>query len=124
MTGLWVALAGGLGSFSRYWVGNAAVSAFPKSSLPPGTLIVNVLGSLAMGILVAFFAGRTELDSQLKSALCIGFLGGFTTYSSFAMETITMLRTSRPTYAAVYVATTLVCAGLACFVGISLGKRL
>jgi fluoride exporter len=86
---LWVFLGGGLGSVSRYVVGQWAATAFGLS-FPYGTLIVNVTGCFLLGALVQFaVAGSWHAD--VRAALGAGLLGGFTTYSSFNQETIAMM---------------------------------
>jgi len=125
MLALYIGVAGALGSMSRYWLGSwvtALVGA--KTEVPMGTLTVNLLGSLAMGFLVAVFEARGEMDSRLRMALAVGFLGGFTTYSSFAIQTVGLLENRSTAEAALYVSLTLVGAGVACYVGLLLGRRL
>ncbi|MCP4445706.1 MAG: fluoride efflux transporter CrcB [Myxococcales bacterium] len=125
MIALYIGIAGALGSMCRYWMGSwvqGMVGA--RSQLPLGTLGVNVLGSLAMGVLVAVFASRGELDSRLRMALAVGFLGGFTTYSSFALETVGLLEQRNLHVAALYISLTLFTAGFACYLGLLLGRRL
>jgi CrcB protein len=81
MTLLYVTLAGGAGSAARYLVG---------INFPHGTIIVNVLGSFLMGTVVQLgLAGNWS--AELRAALAVGFLGGFTTYSSFNQQTLVML---------------------------------
>lgn len=119
---LYIGIAGALGSVSRYVVGLglARVSA----RVPWGTFAVNVLGSMTIGFLMAVFAVRGQLDSRLRLALTTGFLGGFTTYSSFAFETVGMLEKDKIGLAALYVSMTLAAAGGACWVGIMAGRSL
>lgn len=122
---LYIGLAGGLGSMGRYWIGNWVARMWgDKMSIPLATVSVNILGSLLMGILVGIFASRGDLDARWRIVLGVGFLGGFTTYSSFALETVGLLEKKSMSSAAVYLALTLFCAGFACFVGLSIGKRL
>jgi CrcB protein len=113
MTTLWVALGGALGSVARYHVGlfaSARAQAFPW-----GTLAVNLLGSLLMGI-VAQLVLRGRLDDATRIALASGVLGGFTTYSSFNAETIALAQSGAWGRAAIYVAATLL-GGLALGIG-------
>lgn len=109
---------------SRYWLGSWVTDSVGKAAVPVATLAVNILGSFVMGVLVAVFSARGEMDSRLRMALCVGFLGGFTTYSSFALETVTLLEERSLHSAALYVALTLVGAAFACYVGFVLGRRL
>jgi CrcB protein len=86
MTLLWVMIAGGLGSGARYVIGLWSVTAF-GAAFPYGTLIVNLAGCFALGV-VAQLASVGVLNAELRAAIAVGFIGGFTTYSSFNQETI------------------------------------
>lgn len=119
-TALVVAATGAVGCVLRWLV----TVALPVGRLPWATLLVNVLGSFAIGAVVAGLAARGLADTRWRAALVVGLLGGFTTYSSFAFEYVDYAaRRALPT-AALYVAVTLVACGLACAVGIAVGKRL
>ncbi len=105
MNTLWVGLAGGLGSIARYHIGlfgNARAGQFPW-----GTLAVNLLGSLLISILMSLVL-RGRLDESTRIAIGIGFLGGFTTYSTFNFETIAMAQSGEWGRAILYVAATLI----------------
>jgi CrcB protein len=122
-TALVVALLGALGSVARYmlsrWAQPAAVDAFPL-----GTLTVNVLGSTAVGLVMVVFTARHGLDSRTRIALTSGLLGGFTTYSSFAWETVALLERRAYGGAALnFVATSLLCLA-GCAIGIAVGRVL
>lgn len=87
-----VFLGGGLGSALRYWVGAQATQAFgaftPASGWPYGTLIVNVVGCAVMGLMFRLLpAAGTEGPIDLRLLLMTGLLGGFTTFSAFALDT-------------------------------------
>ena len=85
-----VFLAGGLGSICRYTVAYT-VGRLAKTSFPLGTLCVNLLGSFIMGMSFAFFE-HFLCSPEFKIALTVGFLGGFTTFSTYTLETINLLR--------------------------------
>ncbi len=89
-TCLLIFAAGGIGSLCRYFV-SFLVGSFAKTSFPIGTLSVNLIGSFMMGISFAFFE-HFVLLSEAKLAITVGFLGGFTTFSTYAMETTNLLR--------------------------------
>jgi len=76
-----VALGGALGSLLRYLVALSLLASFPL-----GTLTVNVAGCTLMGVLSTFFAHRWPEFQELRLFLTVGFLGGFTTFSSFALD--------------------------------------
>ncbi|MBX9747859.1 MAG: fluoride efflux transporter CrcB [Hyphomonadaceae bacterium] len=114
---LWVALGGALGSVARYGVGLAAAR-WLGTALPWGTLAVNVIGGLAMGVLFA----RTGPDQEhLRLLLGVGFLGGFTTFSAFSMETVRLME-HQPGLAILYVGASLALSVGACWLGLVLGR--
>lgn len=82
---LLVAAGGAAGSASRYLISSAALRAFGPG-FPVGTLIVNVAGCLMMGLMAALLAFRFNLSEPLRLLLATGFLGGFTTFSAFALD--------------------------------------
>jgi CrcB protein len=79
-----VFLGGGIGAALRHAVNLAAARL--GFAFPIGTLAVNVLGSVLMGVLVAWFALRTGIDQNVKLLLTTGLLGGFTTFSAFSLD--------------------------------------
>ena len=84
---LWIAGAGALGALSRYGVSLWALRAF-GDRLPFGTLIVNVLGCLLLGFLLQAGVTHPGLTREAKLALGTGFLGSFTTFSTFGVQTV------------------------------------
>lgn len=95
MASLYVAVGGGVGAVLRYHIGRAAVHVTgPNTAFPWGTLGINIAGSLAMGVLLGWLA-RSSLAAQtsesLRLALGIGLLGGFTTFSAFSAEMVTLV---------------------------------
>lgn len=121
LTAIYIAVAGALGTLSRYLV-SVGAHRLLGDRWPYGTFVVNVLGSFIIGFAMALFMGRGHLDSQARMALTIGFLGGFTTYSSFAYETVTLVQGQRLGTAAAYITLTVVVAALACYGGIMVGR--
>ena len=80
----------GIGGVFRYWISNG-VYWFLGRSFPFGTLVVNVSGSFLMGLLFILILDRFEgIAPQLRSLVLIGFLGGYTTFSSFSLETLNL----------------------------------
>jgi len=116
-----VFVGGGIGATFRYGLQGAVYKAV-GTQFPYGTLLVNVLGSFAIGLLMAVFEERFAVNPGLRLFLTIGMLGGFTTFSSFSYETVSMLREGNyfaGTANVVY--TTLNCLG-ATWVGGVIGK--
>jgi CrcB protein len=87
---LLIFLAGGSGSLARYLVGGW-VQRQGTESFPLGTLIVNVLGCLLIGFLAVAFSGRILIREEYRIMITVGFIGGFTTFSTFGLETFTLL---------------------------------
>lgn len=106
----WIFIAGGAGSVARYLIGRWAFERF-GGSFPVGTLGVNLIGCFALGAAI-HLATAWSLSPELRAAVVVGFLGGFTTYSSFNQETITLFSTGAAGAAAVNVLVT-VAGGLA-----------
>lgn len=119
---VYIGLAGAAGSVSRHLVGLGL--ARYSGRLPWGTFAVNIIGSMLIGFVMAMFASRGELDSKLRFALTTGFLGGFTTYSAFALESVGMLEDKKLGLAAVYVGLTFVGAAAGCWLGLVSGRAL
>ena len=90
---LWVALGGALGSVLRFWI-NDLVLTKTGSSFPWGILIINVTGSFLIGIFAAFTDpdGRVLASPGVRQFLMIGICGGYTTFSSFSLETLKRLQ--------------------------------
>jgi CrcB protein len=86
---LFVALGGAAGSVLRYLLANW-VHGLWEGRLPMGTLLVNVLGSFAIGIIYVLLVERQVFHPNWRGVLMVGFLGGFTTFSTFSLETITL----------------------------------
>ena len=93
MTYLWVALGGALGSVARYACSTAATR-WLGAGFPYGTLFVNVAGSFAIGLLAALVSadGQRLLGADARAFVIVGVLGGFTTFSSFSLETLELAR--------------------------------
>ncbi len=113
---LLVGLGGFVGSVARYLVAIASPSNIAGIPLP--TLLVNVVGSLAIGALAGF--GENRLGSAAWKLFVVGGLGGFTTFSAFALETHTLLRDGSGALAAISIALQVVLSVFAAWVGYAL----
>lgn len=100
---LWIGAAGAVGALSRYGIGVL----FGTRSFPWATLAINILGSFFLGVLLTL-GTRRGWSSNVNVPLGVGFLGAFTTFSTFSYETQLMLRTDRLGTAALYVAASVV----------------
>ena len=118
MTYFWVALGGALGSVARYAFSGIAVR-WLGAAFPYGTLFVNVTGSFTIGLLAALVAadGRPSLGADARAFLLVGVLGGFTTFSSFSLETLNLARSGALGAAVLNVAGSVVL----CLAGVLLG---
>ena len=97
-----VGVAGFAGAVSRYaittWIGRRSAASFPWA-----TFVINVSGCFALGFLLAVFAGRWVPNPDVRAALTVGFLGAFTTFSTFAREVVYLRDEGSTATAAVYV---------------------
>ncbi|WP_304189296.1 fluoride efflux transporter CrcB [Lentibacter algarum] len=116
---LHVALGGALGASARYLVGVGAVRLLGHG-FPWATLVVNVLGSLVMGALVVLLAQKDA--TRLAPLLMTGLLGGFTTFSAFSLDAVTLYERGQVGAAAGYVAVSVVFSIGALFAGMTLMK--
>jgi CrcB protein len=113
---LLVALGGAFGSAGRY-----LVSRLMESSFPWGTLTVNVVGSLLIGLLVGLVS-RGAVSPEMKLLLVTGFCGGFTTFSTFANESFGMMRTGDMLLAALYIGGSVAMGIIAVWIGINMSE--
>lgn len=96
-----VALGGALGALGRYWVSNWLNNA--EHPLPLGTLTVNVLGSFLMGVMFVLVLEKARLSPELRPLIMVGFLGAFTTFSTFSLETVAMISEGHVMSALIYI---------------------
>ena len=115
MNFLLVALGGAFGSVLRYWAGFIF-------SFPFGTLTVNILGSLAMGLAYGLLSEKGLERASLL--LTVGFLGGFTTFSAFSLDVMKLVSDERIFHALMYIFTSFLGAILAVWVGVLIAKGL
>ncbi|HTR01606.1 MAG TPA: fluoride efflux transporter CrcB [Thermoanaerobaculia bacterium] len=120
---LWICAAGAVGTGARYLMSGWALAVL-GAGFPYGTLAVNVLGSFAIGFVMQVGLATSLLSPTLRLTLTTGFLGGFTTYSSFNYETIRYLQDGAWRLAAANVAVTLVVCLVAGIAGVALARSL
>lgn len=90
---LFISLGAALGANARYWIGVWAAKQLGVA-FPYGTLFVNITGSLALGFLVSLSAERIPITPEVRLLLAVGFLGAYTTFSSFAVESLALAQNS------------------------------
>jgi CrcB protein len=116
-------LAGGAtGSLARYLLTLAANSHF-GDRFPFGTMSINIVGSFLIGLLLVTFDRRELLHPNLRPLVITGLLGGFTTFSAFEWETLSLGRTSAP-LAILYCVSSVAAGLLACWLGVALARRI
>jgi CrcB protein len=120
---LLVALGGAVGSVCRYLVGVGALRLM-SPAFPWGTLAVNVAGSFAIGILAELIVARFGASTELRLLLITGFLGGFTTFSAFALDAVTLFERGASLAAATYLILSIGASIAAAIAGIGLMRSL
>jgi len=118
-----VAVGGAAGALGRYWM-TMAVTALAGNRFPWGTLSVNVLGALLMGILYVIVDERMPDSGPWRALLITGGLGAFTTFSAFSIDALLLLQNGRVVSALAYVLTSVVVCLLAVAVGMSVMRML
>ena len=116
-----VMLGGAVGAGARHLVGRAALALWGPG-FPVGTLAVNVIGGLAMGLLAGWLATRASGDEALRYLLGVGVLGGFTTFSAFSLETVLMIERGEVTTALFYVLASVILSVGAVFAGLQVSR--
>jgi fluoride exporter len=124
---LWVAVGGALGSVGRFWLSGLVAARFGEA-FPLGTLVINVTGSFAIGIFAALAIPEGRVDPQSRAFatqfLMIGVCGGYTTFSSFSLQTLNLLREREWLYAGGNVILSIILCMIAVWLGYLLGAML
>ncbi len=124
LTGIVAVAAGGaVGSVARYLV-TLAAARWLGAGFPWGTLAVNVAGSFAMGVVIAWIAARMHGSADLRLLLATGFLGGFTTFSAFSLDFATLVERRETLQAFGYAGASVALSLAAVFAGLSLARAL
>jgi CrcB protein len=118
-----LAVAGALGTLARYGL-SGLVHRWTGAGYPWGTLAVNALGCLLFGILVSFAGTRLWIGGEVRIVVLVGFMGAFTTFSSFAYETNVLFADSEWIVAGLNVLAQNVVGLLAMFLGLAVGRAL
>jgi fluoride exporter len=114
----WIAVGSALGGVTRYWCSGLAARAFGET-FPWGTLLVNIVGSLIIGFVATVTApdGRLFVSTIERQFVMIGFCGGFTTFSSFSLQTLNLLNDGEWLYAGGNIALSVALCLLAVWIG-------
>jgi CrcB protein len=123
----WIAVAvgGAIGSVARHGVNRLVHQEWPLLRFPIATVIVNVVGCCVIGVLAGLIAtGRLPMRTTWREFVFVGILGGFTTFSTFGLETITLVRSGASDQALMNVLLQLVCGVGGVYAGLVLAERL
>jgi CrcB protein len=123
MTYLAIALGGAIGALSRYGL-MSLVSHLAGSRLPWGTLIVNVSGALLIGVLYVLVSEKMLLSNEARALLIVGFLGAFTTFSTFSLDTMLLIQQGWLMQAVGYMLASVMICVLATWLGMALARLL
>ncbi len=116
-----VAIGGAMGAVLRFWVSHG-IHALMGRNYPYGTLTVNVVGSLFMGVLYMLLTERLELGPAWRSLILVGLLGAFTTFSTFSLETLHLLDNGEVLKAFTNVVSNVVLCVAAVWLGVLIGR--
>jgi fluoride exporter len=120
---LLIAAGGALGSIARYWVGSS-IAGRMGIRFPYGTLIVNITACVIIGFSMAYLGRRTELSPAWRYLIPVGFIGAYSTFSTYEWETLTSLRAGAFAIAAIYSIGSLVIGLAAVWGGSVLGEMI
>jgi CrcB protein len=118
-----IGVAGALGAVARYALGGWIANRFPRA-FPLETLLINVSGSFVLGLLFVLLTERFLPHPTLRSALTIGFLGAYTTFSTFSLETLHLIEDGAVGLAMINVVASVAAGLLAVYLGVVLGRAL
>ena len=120
---LLIAIGGALGSIARVWVSSAVTNRM-GFKFPYGTLIVNLTACLIIGFAITFLGRRADLNPAWRFLIPMGFIGAYSTFSTYEWETLTTLRSGAFMLAALYAGGSLVLGLVATWAGSMLGEAL
>jgi len=117
-----IGCGGAVGALMRYGLG-WRITLLAGGSFPWGTLFVNVFGCFLAGLILTLFVTRIPLSDLLRNGLQIGLLGGFTTFSAFSIDAITLFDQGLWLRGLLYIVTTVVVSVLGAYLGMSVGRN-
>ncbi|MEA3287168.1 MAG: fluoride efflux transporter CrcB [Candidatus Marinimicrobia bacterium] len=115
-----VGLGGFIGAVSRYWVSGLAQRMSDR--FPFGTLSVNLFGSFLLGVLATLFLEKVIVSQEVRLFVLVGLLGAFTTYSTFSLETLNLMRNNEWLFAGFNILTNVLGTLIAVWAGVSIAK--
>ena len=118
---LWVGVGGAIGAISRFFVGKKIAEQW-GTSFPYSTLTINLTGAFLIGIILTVLTERVVADSFWRMLIVVGFLGGYTTFSSYTFEGMQLIESGRWFAALVYVGVSNLACFLCCAVGMAMAR--
>ncbi|WP_119391763.1 fluoride efflux transporter CrcB [Taklimakanibacter lacteus] len=118
---LWVGIGGAIGAILRHFL-NIVIARVSGSDFPWHTMLINISGSFAMGLLIALMAQRWNVSNELRAFLTIGILGGYTTFSAFSLDFAFLVERKAYMLAGAYALGSVVISLVAIFIGLALGR--
>lgn len=118
-----IAVGGAIGAVLRFGL-STSVYRWLGRDFPYGTLTVNVIGSLLVGFLATLFIDRLMLSVEWRTAILVGFIGAFTTFSTFSLETLALMENGEPLRALLNILLSVVLCLSATWIGLTLGRQL
>ena len=98
---MYIAVGGALGAMARFWIGSAVANRL-GTKFPYGTFVINITACVVIGFSLTFLAKRTDLNPAWRFLVPIGFIGAYSTFSSYEWETVSTLRSGDFSMAALY----------------------
>jgi fluoride exporter len=116
-----VAVAGALGALARFGLSNVISSRGPRT-FPTATFLINISGSFVLGLLAVLLTERFVVSASLRTSLTVGFLGAYTTFSTFSLETFRLLDDGAVAIATAYVVGSVALGVLAAYLGVLVAR--
>ncbi len=123
MRSLWIGVAGFFGAVARYQL-DTLISRHARGAFPWGTLVVNITGCFLLGLLLSVSSGRLDANPTLRTALTVGFVGAYTTFSTFSLQAVRLTEDGAVGLALGYVAASVAIGLLAAWAGMAAGRAL
>jgi CrcB protein len=120
---LWIASFGILGVFARYFLGVCFAKLLGQQIFPLATFVINIVGAFFIGVVYAIGLQRALIPQDLCIGLMVGFLGGFTTFSSYCLEIVRLIESTKYLAAGFYMTASPILGTLATVVGIAIARR-
>ena len=117
-----VAIGGALGSIARYYLSNSALKNFIFFDIPFAIIFVNVAGSFIFGIFMGFLENNIIISHNIRTFVITGFLASFTTFSTFAWESVMFIQNEMYIKLVIYCLTSIILSVIFCLIGYHLGK--